>query len=303
MQINLDNLPRDPARLHSLVHDMAALLEHRDGKIRQLQRMQLGRRSERLDPDQLALGLEDLGADIAAVEESHQTRHKPTSHSRPHRKPLPEYLAREDMLVDVATDACPGCGCALHPIGESVSEMLDWVPASLRVLRIRRPKYACRSCETVAQAPAPERAIAGGLASPALLAHVLVSKYADHIPLYRQSGILTRLGIDLERSTMAGWVVPAGGSTCCMSGLAIMSSRPTICSRMIHRFRCSILDAGERRPGDYGCMHVINADGQAPSRPRSSASMNLIARPNGPDRISSATAAPCMSMAMPGSSN
>lgn len=93
MQINLDNLPRDPARLHSLVHDMAALLEHRDGKIRQLQRMQLGRRSERLDPGQLALGLEDLGADIAAVEESHQTRHKPTSHSRPHRKPLPEYLA------------------------------------------------------------------------------------------------------------------------------------------------------------------------------------------------------------------
>ena len=119
---------------------------------------------------------------------------------------MPEHLAREEILVDVAADACPGCGGALHPLGESVSEMLDWVPASLRVLRIRRPKYACRSCETVVQAPAPERVIAGGLATPALLAHVLVSKYADHIPLYRQSGILNRLGIELERSTLAGWV-------------------------------------------------------------------------------------------------
>lgn len=213
MQINLDNLPGDTSLLHSLVRDMAALLEHRDGEIerlqqviRQLQRMQFGRRSERLDPDQLALGLEDLGADIAAVEESHPANLKPAAHSRPHRKPLPEHLAREEILVDVAADACPGCGCALHPIGESVSEMLDCVPASLRVLRIRRPKYACRSCETVAQAPAPERVIAGGIATPALLANVLVSKYADHIPLYRQSGILARQGIELERSTLAGWV-------------------------------------------------------------------------------------------------
>ena len=213
MQINLDNLPGDTSLLHSLVRDMAVLLEHRDGEIerlqqviRQLQRMQFGRRSERLDPDQLALGLEDLGVDIAAVEESHPAHLKHTAHSRPHRKPLPEHLAREEVLLDVTADACPGCGCALHPIGESVSEMLDWVPASLRVLRIRRPKYACRSCETVAQAPAPERVIAGGIATPALLAHVLVSKYADHIPLYRQSGILTRLGVELERSTLAGWV-------------------------------------------------------------------------------------------------
>ena len=91
-------------------------------------------------------------------------------------------------------------------IGESVSEMLDWVPAQLRVLRITRPKYACRTCDTVAQAPAPERPIAGGLATPALLAQVLVSKYCDHTPLYRQSQIFARHGVDLGRSTLAGWV-------------------------------------------------------------------------------------------------
>jgi transposase len=87
-----------------------------------------------------------------------------------------------------------------------VSEMLDWVPAELRVIRTTRPKYACRTCETVTQAPAAERPIAGGLATPALLAQVLVSKYCDHTPLYRQSQIFARHGVDLPRSTLAGWV-------------------------------------------------------------------------------------------------
>jgi transposase len=94
----------------------------------------------------------------------------------------------------------------LHSIGESVSEMLDWVPACVRVVRIRRPKYACRTCGTVSQVAAPERPIAGGLATPALLAQVLVSKYCDHTPLYRQSQIFARHGVELERSTLAGWV-------------------------------------------------------------------------------------------------
>jgi transposase len=84
--------------------------------------------------------------------------------------------------------------------------MLDWVPAQLRVVRITRPKYACRACETIAQVAAPERLIAGGLATPALLAQVLVSKYCDHTPLYRQSQIFARHGVDLARSTLAGWV-------------------------------------------------------------------------------------------------
>ena len=95
----------------------------------------------------------------------------------------------------------------MHGIDESVSEILDWAPAELRVVRITRPRYACGTCETVVQAPAPERRpIAGGLATPGLLAHVLVSKYCDRTPIYQQSQIFARHGVDLERSTLAGWV-------------------------------------------------------------------------------------------------
>lgn len=213
MRLDLDNLPSDMALLHGLLRDMAAVVEHRDGEIerlqtiiKQLQRTQFGRRSERLDPDQLALGLEDLDSDIGRAEASGPHVDVESADKRPRRKPLADHLPREEVVIDVANDACPCCGGVLHSIGESVSEMLDWVPAQLRVLRITRPKYACRTCNTVAQAPAPERPIAGGLATPALLAQVLVSKYCDHTPLYRQAQIFARHGVELERSTLAGWV-------------------------------------------------------------------------------------------------
>jgi len=212
MQLDLDNLPSDTTLLHRLVRDMAAVVERRDGEIerlqliiRQLQRAQYGRRSERLDPDQLALGLEDVESDLAHAEAQREPEPKPKD-AKPRRKPLPDHLPREDVVLDAVADACPCCGGALHSIGESVSEMLDWVPAQLRVIRIRRPKYGCRACGTVHQVPAPERPIAGGLATPALLAHVLVSKYCDHLPLYRQSRIFARYGLELDRSTLAGWV-------------------------------------------------------------------------------------------------
>ncbi|WP_246689069.1 MULTISPECIES: IS66 family transposase [unclassified Mesorhizobium] len=192
---------------------MAAAVESRDGEIerlqsiiKKLQRAQFGRSSERLDPDQLALALEELDADIGRIQESRQVVSKPSTERPSHRKPLPDHLPREDVLVDVDSMICACCGGALHAIGESVSEMLDWVPAQLRVIRTTRPKYACRTCETVVQAPAPERPIAGGLATPALLAQVLVSKYCDHTPLYRQSQIFARNGVELPRSTLAGWV-------------------------------------------------------------------------------------------------
>ncbi len=110
------------------------------------------------------------------------------------------------MELDIEGHLCPCCGSALHAIGETVSAMLDFVPARLRVLRIRRPKYGCRACGTIHQAAAPERPIAKGLASPGLLAHVLVSKYCDHTPLYRQTQIFARSGVEIERSTLANWV-------------------------------------------------------------------------------------------------
>ena len=109
--------------------------------------------------------------------------------------------------MDVEDKACPCCGGTLHVIGEDRAEMLDYVPAQVRVRVIRRPRYGCRACEeAVVQAPAPERPIDGGMATEALLAHVLVNKYSDHLPLYRQAQIFARQGVTLDRSTLCNWV-------------------------------------------------------------------------------------------------
>jgi transposase len=130
----------------------------------------------------------------------------PESRAASRRPTLPGHLPREDVTLDVESDECPDCGGRLHSIGEATSEMLDWVPAQLRVLRIRRPKYGCRACGSIHQVPAPDRPIAKGLATPGLIAQVLISKYCDHTPLYRQGQIFARHGARIERSTLAGWV-------------------------------------------------------------------------------------------------
>src|SRR4051794_3265887 len=181
--------------------------------IRQLQRGQFGRRSERLDPDQLQLGLEDLEQTAAAAEAAQDgvaARSGTPRAPRVRRRnlgALPAHLPRVEVLVDVEDKSCPCCGGAMHAIGEDTSEMLDIVPAQLRVNVIRRPRYACRACEeAVVQAPAPERPVTGGMATEALLAHVLVAKYGDFLPLYRQAGIFARQGIELDRSTLCDWV-------------------------------------------------------------------------------------------------
>ena len=222
MNLDLTTLPVDVDALHRLVYELAARVADDDAQlaaaraeverlrliIRRLQRMQFGGRSERLDADQLALGLEDLDADVARAQASHRTVAVNHVESEPgtRRQTFPDHLSREDMTFDVEGQLCPCCGGALHVIGETVSEMLDFVPARLRVLRIRRPKYGCRACGTIHQAAAPERPIAKGMASPGLLAHVLVSKYCDHTPLYRQSQIFARHGVEIDRSTLANWV-------------------------------------------------------------------------------------------------
>ena len=216
MDIDLAALPHDVDTLQKLVRLLAAErtslseaqaeIERLHLIIKKLQRSQFGRRAERLDDDQLHLGLEDIEVELARTE----ARLPPvkTKVARPavEQPSLPTHLAREDVRFDVESQACPCCGGALHLIGETVSEMLDHVPARLRVIRICRPRYGCRACGTIHQAPAPERPIAKGLATPALLAHVLVSKYCDHLPLYRQSQIFARQGVEIDRSTLANWV-------------------------------------------------------------------------------------------------
>src|SRR4051795_130379 len=153
--------------------------------IRQLQRGQFGRRSERLDPDQLRLGLEDLEQTAAAAEAAQEEVAARNGTPRPPRVrrrnlgSLPAHLPRVEVLVDVEDKSCPCCGGALHVIGEDASEMLDIAPAQLRVKVIRRPRYGCRACEgAIVQAAAPERPLDGGMATKALIAQVLVAKYS-----------------------------------------------------------------------------------------------------------------------------
>lgn len=128
---------------------------------------------------------------------------------RPVRRPLPAHLPRETIQhapLPGNASTCPDCGGQLRPLGEDICEMLEYVPARFKVIRHVRPKLSCTGCEKIVQADAPSRPIARGLPGPGLLAHVLVSKYCDHLPLYRQSEIYAREGVDLDRSTLADWV-------------------------------------------------------------------------------------------------
>jgi transposase len=188
-------LPEDPATLQQILRAALAEIERLRLLIAGLQRNRFGRRSERLDDPAFQQGVEELEQSLAeqaakldAVQSSADTP-APEVTPRPHRAEpaqrnrgaLPAHLPRVELVVDVEDKACPCCGGTLHVIGEDRAEMLDYVPAQVRVRVIRRPRYGCRACEeAVVQAPAPERPIDGGMATEALLAHVLVSKYADH---------------------------------------------------------------------------------------------------------------------------
>lgn len=186
----------------------AAEIEHLKLLIAKLRRMQFGRKSEKLDRqiEQLELRLEDLQADegAAPIEIPKTAR---TAPEVPQRKPLPEHLPRDTRTyLPESAERCTQCGAAMKQLGEDVSEQLEYVPASFRVIRHVRPKFACSCCDHIAQAAAPSRPIERGLAGPGLLAHVLVSKFADHVPLYRQSVIYAREGVELDRSLLAKWV-------------------------------------------------------------------------------------------------
>lgn len=198
-------LPNDVDALKQLVLAHRSEVEHLKLIIAKLQRQQFGRRSEKLDREveQLQLRLEELQiaqAPAAALEPS-----APQERAKPVRRPLPDHLPRENVVHE-PTCHCPDCGAAMRKIGEDVSEVLDYVPARFRVIRHVRPKHACPACERIVQMAAPSRPIDKGLAGAGLLAHILVSKYADHLPLYRQAQIYAREGVELERSTMAEWV-------------------------------------------------------------------------------------------------
>ena len=204
-------LVEERATASQLAHakgEAEAEIERLQAIIDAFMRHRFGARSEQLDPDQLQLGLEDV--EIARAIAESEAKPGPARGDRPrktNRGSLPAHLERIEQVVEVESKACPCCGGALHQIGEDVSERLDVVPTTFRVLVTRRPRYGCRACESaVVQAPAPARIVEGGIPTEALIAQVLVSKYADHLPLYRQAQIYARQGIELDRSTLADWV-------------------------------------------------------------------------------------------------
>jgi len=286
MTLALDTLPDDAESLKALIARLAAdredlaakcgQLEHEQAAWRQekaalavelerleannarldhivmvLRRSRFGRSSERLTEEQINLALEDVETAIAsedakAEKQSGAAKRHGAKNRRANRGRLPAHLPREEVVIEPESKTCP-CGCALHVIGEDVSERLDRIPARLRVIVTRRPKYACRACtDGVTQAPAPARLIEGGMPTEALVADVLVSKYAWHLPLYRQAQILETEGISIDRSTLANWVGFAAFELAPLHDrlVAILKSSAKL---FADETRCPVLDPGRRR--------------------------------------------------------
>lgn len=212
MTTSAEAFPDDPGLLKAMLLAERAESERLRQIIKELQRHRFGRRAESLPEEQLQLSLEDVeqveAAHRADTEEKAPNDCKAEARRRQtNRGALPGHLPRIETVVDIAGKNCPCCSGALHQIGEDVAERLDIIPAQFRVLVVRRPKYACRTCQDIVmQAPAPARLIEGGVLTEATVAQVLVAKYADHLPLYRQAQIYARQGVSLDRSTLADWV-------------------------------------------------------------------------------------------------
>jgi len=205
---NAADLPDDIELLKAIVlrqQDQNARLEK---LVADFKRALFGVKSEKADPDQYELAFEDIETAIEIVHAERDAdvalrQNKPRKSNRGH---LPKHLPRVEEIIEPEHTQC-SCGAERHIIGEDTSERLDIIPAQFRVIVTRRPKYACRSCEAgIVQAAAKSRLIEGGMPTEATVASVIVSKYADHLPLYRQAQIYSRQGVNLDRSTLASWV-------------------------------------------------------------------------------------------------
>ncbi len=204
------------------------LIEKLKHQLAGLRRHQFGSRSESLDQLELSLEEEEIARAAetpATIEADEPVEEK----QQPKRKPLPGHLPRNETVLEVG-DACASCGGKLKRLGEDVTEELEYVLGRFVVNRIVRPRMACSCCERITQAPLPSRPIERGRPGPGLLAHVLVNKYADHLPLYRQCQIFEREGIDLDRSTLADWV---GKSAALLEPLADAIGRHVLKGRAI----------------------------------------------------------------------
>ena len=198
------------------IHWRDAKIEKLTFEMAQLRRVKFGTRSEQLDAQQRTLFDEAVDADLAAIEAqlaelkaSVDQTNGDESVARPKRAPLPAHLPRVERHHEPENTTC-GCGCAMKRIGEDVSEKLDYTPGTFTVERHIRGKWTCSQCRTLVQAPVEAEVIDKGIPTAGLLAHVLVAKHADHLPLYRQEAIFGRAGLVLPRSTLAAWIGVCG---------------------------------------------------------------------------------------------
>jgi len=239
-----EELRRLEAELESFRHTLSeqadelnsrsARIEHLKLMVDKLRHALFGKKSEKIvvQLEQFELQLEEEETTQAEAETAVE-RLSPVQASKPRteRKPLPDHLRREVVTHAPDDHGCPDCGGELRQFGEDVSEQLEYIPESFKVIRHVRPKYSCSGCDRVVEAAAPSRPIERGLAGPSLLAHVIVSKYSDHLPLYRQSEIYSRQGVDISRSTLAGWV---GAASDLLSPLVDAIQKHVLAGRKLH---------------------------------------------------------------------
>src|SRR5467141_2180423 len=219
--------------------------------LQQLRRAQFGRKSERLDPEQLQLAIEDLETAVAA-EDAEQDKTAPIEEApkkkrKTNRGSLPAHLPRMHITLAPDSTACPCCHGVMHVIGEETAERLDKIPAQYQVIVTHRPKYGCRSCEgAIVQAPAQERLIKSGIPTENLVADVVVDKYAWHKPLYRQAQIMRLQGLPVDRSTLAGWV---GGAAAEIKPVYLRMKEIVLASAkiVVDETRAPVLDPGRGR--------------------------------------------------------
>lgn len=228
------SLPEDPAELRAFTALLLAEVKSQAVLIEKLRHQLAGHRAHRFGASsetagQLQLALEMSEIAIAAMTARlHLPEDAPAD--KPRRKPIPDHIPRVEVELTSGRAECAHCGGKLRRLGEDVTEELEYVPGRFMVNRIVRPRLACSGCDCFTQAPLPSRPIERGRPGPGLLAHVLVNKYADHLPLYRQSQIFDRDGLDLDRSTLAGWV---GKSTALLQPLADAIARHVLAGQAI----------------------------------------------------------------------
>ena len=229
-------LPDDLGELRTLAASLIAEVRSQAVLIEKLRHQLAGHRAHRFGAsaetaEQLQLALETSELAAAAMTAKLRLPEPAEEKGKPKRRPIPDHVPRTEIELLPAQDDCAACGGRLRQVGEDVTEELEYVPGRFVVNRITRPRFACSGCDGFTQAALPSRPIERGRPGPGLLAHVLVSKYADHLPLYRQSQVYAREGIDLDRSTLADWV---GKSTELLEPLSEAIGRHVLAARAIH---------------------------------------------------------------------